>query len=310
MENSNTARNFALQLGSLIALYSALSAIIMVVFGAITLLFPDQQSFSYEYQSAQSSLRFGIALMIVFFPTYIVLTRIVNRIRRNEHGTYLILTKWLVYLSLLVGGVILLGDVVTTVLAYLNGEITLRFILKALTLLIVIGAAFFYYIKDAQSYWLTYEKQSKQYAFAACLLAMSVLVLGFWQSDTPTEIRDLAADEIQTQNLQDMQYRIENHYRITKILPQTIAELYTGVEVPKAPTKRESYTFTIIDSDTYQLCATYVFSSDRANGNSNTTTVTKPVINQYDNWDHAAGKTCFERTIVKDPMDSPKALPM
>src|SRR5690606_2430047 len=112
-------------------------------------------------------MRFGIAMLLVFFPTYIFLTRTVNQIRRKETGTYLMLTKWLVYLSLLVGGLILLGDLVTVVLTYLNGEITLRFILKAATLLLVIGAAFFYYILDARNYWNNHEKESKLYAAGA-----------------------------------------------------------------------------------------------------------------------------------------------
>jgi hypothetical protein len=41
----------------------------------------------------------------------------------------------LVYLSLLVGGGVLLGDLVAVILAFLNGEITTRFILKAGVLL-------------------------------------------------------------------------------------------------------------------------------------------------------------------------------
>jgi hypothetical protein len=48
----------------------------------------------------------------------------------------------LVYLSLLVGGGVLLGDLVAIILAFLNGEITTRFILKAGVLLVVVGAAF------------------------------------------------------------------------------------------------------------------------------------------------------------------------
>ncbi len=303
MENTNTARNFALQLGSLVALYASLSAIIMLAFGVITLLQPDPQSMYYEYQSAQSGIRFGIALLIVFFPTYVVLTRFVNSIRRKETGTYLTLTKWLVYLSLLVGGCILLGDAVSVILAYLNGEITVRFILKAASMLIVIGGAFFYYIKDAQGYWLTHEKESKLYGLCTSVVVCAILILGFTQSDSPTEIRELASDEKQTQDLMDMEWRITDHYNLNKALPQTTGELYVGVEEPKAPEGRNAYKYIIVDEDTYQLCATYAFSSERVNGKIETQPMaTEAIKNPYSTWDHTSGETCFERTAkIEEP---------
>jgi hypothetical protein len=109
----NTAKNFALQLGSLISLYVSIGALIALLFGIITLLYPDSAQYAWEGESARITIRTTIAILVVFFPTYITLTRIVNKIRRTESGTYLTLTKWLIYLSLLIGGGVLLGDLVT-----------------------------------------------------------------------------------------------------------------------------------------------------------------------------------------------------
>jgi hypothetical protein len=299
MENTNTARNFALQLGSLIALYVSLSALIAVIFGVITIAFPDAADGYWSYDSTQQGVKMGIALLIVFFPTYIVLTRLVNSIRRKETGTYLKLTKWLVYLSLLVGGVILLGDLVAVILTYLNGEITLRFILKAAALLVVIGAAFSYYIMDAKSYWNAHEKESKRYAAAASVAVAVVLALGFTHTETPSSVREIRLDEQQVQNLQDMQYRIEDHYRVNKSLPTDIGGLYIGTEMPQAPDGREPYSYNVTGSDTYELCATFAYPS-QVDGKIEPMPVTEPVKNPYNNWDHAAGRTCFERTITDD----------
>jgi hypothetical protein len=116
----NTAKNFALQLGSLIALYVSIVALVTLLFGLITIFYPDVANGYWEYNSASSSVRFGIALLVIFFPVYIVLTRMVNTTRRIEQGSYLTLTKWLIYLSLLVGGVTILGDLVSVVNAFLN----------------------------------------------------------------------------------------------------------------------------------------------------------------------------------------------
>jgi len=303
MENKNTARNFALQLGSLITLYVSVSAMVLVLFGVITTLYPDALNGSWEYQSAQQSIRFGIAMLVVFFPTYVFITRSVNEIRRNETGTYMALTKWLVYLSLLVGGVILLGDAVTVILTYLNGEITVRFILKALALLIIVGSAFYYYILDAKLYWITHESQSKLYALVVSIAVIAILALGFSYSDTPKEVREKATDELQTQNLQDMQWRIVDHYRINKSLPTDTAQLYVGIQEVAAPQGRAAYTYKVIDEDTYKLCATYLYPSQVQVGRDMAVPVsTSPdmLTNPYNNWDHGVGETCFERTIMKE----------
>lgn len=82
----NTARNFALQLGSLATLYISLSALVAVAFGVVDVVYPDAATYAWEYTSAQSSIRFGAALLIVFFPAFIVLTRLVQHVRRKEQG--------------------------------------------------------------------------------------------------------------------------------------------------------------------------------------------------------------------------------
>jgi hypothetical protein len=92
---NNTARNFALQLGALVSLYVSLSFLLVLLFGVINLTFPDPAEGYWAVDSAQSSIRIGIAVLVVFFPAYLILQRTVNRIRRREPaGSYLTLTKW------------------------------------------------------------------------------------------------------------------------------------------------------------------------------------------------------------------------
>ena len=305
---TNTARNFALQLGSLIALYVSLGAVIAVVFGVINILHPDPLNSYWEYESAQQGIKFGIAMLVVFFPTYILLTRYVNQIRRKETGTYLTLTKWLVYLSLLVGGGILLGDFVAVILTYLNGEVTVRFILKALTLSVVIGGAFYYYIQDARGYWNKHEQNSKLYGAGAAILVIAVLALGFMNSASPEESRQMRFDQQQISDLSDIEWRIADHYRINDdTFPATIDELFVGITAPTAPEGRDAYTYRIVDEDTYELCATFAYSSDQSGSDT-----TAPMMfegdslkNPYNNWDHGVGETCFERTLVPSEKTEP-----
>ena len=295
----NTAKNFALQLGSLISLYVSVSALTVLLFGIITLLYPDPAQNSWEYQSASSSIRASIAFLFIFFPTYIILTRLVNVIRRTEHGTYLTLTKWLIYLSLLIGGGVLLGDLVFVLMSFLNGELTIRFILKALSLFGVVSSAFVYYVLDARGYWQTEESKSKLYAVLMSVIVLLVMVIGLTKIETPTQVRETNIDQEQVYDLQNIQSYIESYYQVQGTLPKSIEQLYEGLEAPTASETRAPYTFEILSDRSYKLCAEFKFPSTQSEKMQYTNVAFPEDIefkNSY-NWDHGAGNWCFERVL-------------
>jgi hypothetical protein len=301
----NTARNFVLQLASLITLYVTLVASVMLVFGIINTLYPDAASYAWEYSSTQDSMRTGIAMLLVFFPVFLITTRMVNKIRRTETGTYLALTKWVVYLSILVGGVILLGDLVTVIMGFLNGELTTRFLLKAGALAGVLSFALYYFIQDARGFWLTHEKESKLYGMAALGIVVALLGLGFTYGDSPSKVREMKIDAEQVAKLSDMEWRVQDHYTVKSALPQTIDELYIGIESPKAPEGRQAYTYKVVDQDTYALCAHFAYPSTPTGVTQPAYVGTDAIKNPYNNWDHGEGETCFERTVYKAPAPMP-----
>jgi hypothetical protein len=102
--------------------------------------------------------------------------------------------------------------------------------------------------------------------------------------------------------LSDAQWRIEDHYRINKTLPKTMSELYVGVPTIKAPESRAEFEYKIVDEDTYELCAEFKYPSlaDDKMAASTMPFYDPTMKNPYSTWEHGAGKTCFERTIVKD----------
>ena len=296
----NTARNFALQLGALIALYISLTSLLVLLFGVINIAFPDELSGYYQYQNAQDSIRFSIALLVVFFPTYLLLIRIVNNIRRNEHGTYLTLTKWLIYISLLVGIIVLLVDLVTAINTFFNGEITQRFILKAGSVLLIVGGALHYYILDARGYWLKNEKKSVVYAIVAAVVVFSSLTYGFISIDATTEVREQQFDIQQINDLQGIEWRIEEYYRLNETLPPTIDEVYQGISLPSAPEDRAAYQYNITGDDTYELCATFAQASIDE-GVRFRSIEPAPFKAPY-TWDHGVGEICFERVVTNDTL--------
>ncbi len=115
------AKSFVLQLAALATLFVSLPAFITLLFSIINLQFPDAIDAYWQIESAESTVRYTIAILVIFFPAYLVLTRLVNTARRSEGELYYTLTKWLIYLALLVAGLIILGDLAVVVYTFLNG---------------------------------------------------------------------------------------------------------------------------------------------------------------------------------------------
>ena len=300
--DTHTPKYFVLQLGALIGLYTSVTALLLLLFSLINITFPDAAESYYMYESAQSTARGAIATLIVFFPTYLILTRLTNEQRRKQsEGGYTTVARWMIYLSLLIGGGIILGNLVTLILYFLNGEITIRFIFKVTTLFVVIGAAFTYYVLDIRGYFITRVQQSFYCALGALVLVASALVWGFANIETPHEVREGRLDDQQVYDLQDMQWRIEEYYRSEETLPQTIDMIFTVEDVPTAPEGRADYQYTVTGDRTYELCATFAGNSVES---ANTRSSITPRFEANYNWEHEAGEWCFKRTVEATGSDN------
>lgn len=297
---TNTPKQFAVQLGALAALYASIISLITLLFSAVTIAIPDATDQYYAFESASDSIRFGFAMLVIFFPAYIVLTRMVNKERRRDASSrYLGLTRWLIYLSLLVGGAILLGDAVAVVYSFLNGELTLRFFLKAAILAVVITSAFFYYLLDARGYWHIHEKQSFYAGAVASLFVAVSLIVGFSLMESPTTVREQKIDEQQLNDLQDMQMRIGDFLATEGELPSSIDELYTVQAVPEAPESRSAYRYNRTE-DGFELCAEFMTTSDDRYtyiGQPRIPERETPLIINENDWEHGTGVWCFARVV-------------
>jgi type II secretory pathway pseudopilin PulG len=299
----NTAKNFALQLGSLISLYVSLGALIALLFGIITILYPDTAQYAWEGEGARATIRTTIAMLVVFFPTYIVLTRLVNNVRRTEQGMYLTLTKWLIYLSLLVGGGVLLGDLVMVLNSFLNGELTLRFILKALSVLLVVGGAFVYYVLDVRGHWQKNESQSIRYGIVVAVVVLIAIVYGFTMIETPSEVREKNIDQTQLSDLMNIQSSIQSYAIVEGKLPATLEEAFNALPTPKASSGRAEYRYEVKSATTFELCAEFASPTSESDRMYYADyEPTEPMmVKESNNWNHGAGEWCFKRIVNPVP---------
>lgn len=103
-----------------------------------------------QYESTDvNAVRMSVSALIVAFPVYLWLTSLMAAaIRRDPEKKGSKIRKWLTYITLFITAGVIIGDLITLLFNLLGGELTLRFFLKVLTVLMIAGIIFGYYLWD------------------------------------------------------------------------------------------------------------------------------------------------------------------
>ncbi len=150
---STPARNFFLYSLMFIALYVSAFSFAGSVWQLINLYVPDQlaqaENYGYTNEFYLDNLRGFLSALIVGVPLYYGLARYVSLAQKKDKAMVdSAIRKWLTYITLLVGAVVVLVTLIVTVNKLLSGETTLRFILRALDVLAVASGVFGYHLWD------------------------------------------------------------------------------------------------------------------------------------------------------------------
>lgn len=122
-----------------------------LLFQFINLAFPDPVVSTYDSYSA-SAVRWSTSSLLVAFPVFFfIATRIARSMQRDPTQRSSSVRKWLTYLTLSAAACVVVGDLIYLLNSLLSGELTTRFILKALTVGVISGAAFWYYLRSMRS---------------------------------------------------------------------------------------------------------------------------------------------------------------
>jgi hypothetical protein len=116
-----------------------------LIFQLIHLALPD--AVADQYRRIAYQLRWSTSAVLVTFPIFLVIAgRIAREMKADPVRRTSSVRKWLTYLTLAVAACIVAGDLVYLINGLLSGELTLRFILKSLTVALIAGAGFGYYL--------------------------------------------------------------------------------------------------------------------------------------------------------------------
>jgi Domain of unknown function (DUF5671) len=144
---AGSARDAFLHLLAFTALYAWAGSLVYLFYTYIEIWFPDPaaRTSSYMFDAALSGIRASLATILVAYPLFLLvwwyLLREIRRVpERGKSGV----RRWLSFLSLFIGAVTLMMDVICTVYYLVEGDLTTRFLLKVLVLFVVTGGIFLY----------------------------------------------------------------------------------------------------------------------------------------------------------------------
>lgn len=281
---------------------SSAGALGNILFQLINRYIPGPDVSYYGSAYVGNALKFPVATLVIMFPVLIWVIWFLNRdMTVHPEKRDLRIRKWLLYLTLFVAGLTILGDLVALVLGLLDGNTALRFILEVLVVFWLAGSIFFYFLKDLHNQapvarrivgWVTI-------VVAVAALAASLMLIG-----TPASQRARNNDDLRVNNLQMLESQVIMYWQAKGTLPPTLSALADGtisgsVPPPTDPTTQAPYEYRVTGSKSYEFCAIFETESVSPgdiktapmpfNGNPSITT-----------WSHPAGRQCFEGTIDPD----------
>lgn len=128
------------------------------------------------------------------------------------------------------------------------------------------------------------------------LIAIAIVIGGL-----PSEQRKKNFDELRVQQLQMIQSKIVYYFQSKNTVPEHLSELNKSpldFTAPKDPETKSDYEYTKKNTEEFELCAQFTFSTKGQEQKWNYPEPVYPMI-QY-NWTHDAGRYCFTRKIDKD----------
>jgi hypothetical protein len=110
---------------------------------------PDNMNNGYGYSMQLSTVRQSTASIIIAYPLFLWMTsHLRSAIKKDPEKRASKIRKWLTYITLFIAAGVIIGDLITLIFNLLSGDMTLRFILKVLTVGGIAGLIFGYYLWD------------------------------------------------------------------------------------------------------------------------------------------------------------------
>jgi hypothetical protein len=280
----SSAADIVINLFSFILLGIVVTALGTLFFSIIERYFPDALDVMNAYGDASntSSIHYAIAALIIGFPLYFAAMRLwFRKFREDEGRTESRLSKWLTYIVLLAASVTIALDLITVVFTLLQGEITVRFFLKAITILSLAGIIFGFYFLERRK--IQYKKDIpraifQRFGWAVTGVVACGIVLGFFAGGSPETARKQTFDLQRSSDLSSLANCIESFAGDRGQLPASLTDLKQSSAYSycagsmQDPETKTMYEYRVVTPSRidgpahvgeFELCATFSLASDQ-----------------------------------------------
>jgi len=257
-----------------------------LLFTAIDRTFPNAALDYSNSAWATRSVANELASIIVAFPLFLLVTRgIVRAIERQPERLESSVRKWLTYIALVITASTVIGDTVTFLAYFLRGDLNTRFVLKVLTVLLIAGGVFGYYL-DSLHRDGTSSVRNRLFAAAALVIVAFSIVVGFLQIGSPAVQRSASADARRLFDISSLAEGLHKRWQNLGdkefVLPASLEDARkAGLETNASildPVSGRGYEYTPLGGTSYRLCARF----------SRPSPADVP-----GEWRHPAGNACF-----------------
>ena len=296
---STGPKDIFLELWVMGSLYLSATFIITLLFQYVNYFFVDVAN---PYSFSQATVRWTVATLVAILPTHIFALRLREKEylaepQKREHK----FRKLLIYLTLFIAAIACVVDLATLVYFFLNGELSVRFLLKVLAVALVAGGVFWYYLKDLKRESPKLPKSARVARWMAISVALIIIVGAFFISGSPFRARLEKLDTQRVSDLQNIQSQIVYYWQKKGTIPISLNELtdsISGYSAPKDPETSLLYEYRVLGNLTFELCATFsaISPTDQASQLRQTSSI-GPMGLENSSWQHKTGRTCFTRTI-------------
>ncbi|MDR3698447.1 MAG: DUF5671 domain-containing protein [Candidatus Sulfopaludibacter sp.] len=297
-ESSRDAFLYLLSFSTLATWTSALGS---MLFQFIDRWIPDPVTTDQIY-SVRTAVTWQMASIAVAFPIFLLVMRtILREARERPERLQSGVRKWLTYIALLLTAGAMICDLIWFLDYFLTGELTSRFVLKALTVMLLCGAVFVYYLGslhwDRDTNITDATKRSATFGMGAAAVVVAAFSIGLGVAGTPAVQRGMQADHRRIQDLRAITWGVHAWYqragRSAEPLPASLPELVAkGISQSQTadPQTGRQYEYRVKTGTGYELCAAF---SGRQEEDQ---------VRQTQFWYHAKGRTCFTLDASTQPV--------
>ena len=309
MTNANTTDNAAkfafFYMLSLVALVFMALSTGMIIFQVINKNIMDTLHEG-SGQFSSEALKFAISALIISAPVFFAASRSIYRslfsgALNRESG----IRKWLTYFILFIASVVMIGWLIFTINNFLNGELTLKFLLKAVTAIGIAVSVFTFYYYDIRRAEVIDKKDRviSVYFYGTLAIIIAAFVSALFVVESPTITRNRKLDNAILDSFNQIDQAISEYYRENSRLPEdlnVLREEYPYITDEDIRDKETgAFEFNIKGDRAYELCAVFRTSNTDESGSYEW---------YKERWPHEAGEQCLKQKVLY--LEEEKAIPL